>query len=102
MAQLPGGGAPLRGRARLELVVRPFSFRESAEFWEVVLALHREQRGGDFDHTAGKRSQAATATPYWCHQALPLLLGRFVGHGGGQGGAQYPARPVSIAWDYPR
>ncbi|HET9897904.1 MAG TPA: ATP-binding protein [Streptosporangiaceae bacterium] len=36
MAQLLGGGAPLRGRARLELVVRPFGFRESAEFWEVA------------------------------------------------------------------
>ena len=27
MSQLLGGGAPLRGRARLELVVRPFGFR---------------------------------------------------------------------------
>ncbi len=35
MFQLLGGGAPLRGRARLELVVRPFGFREAAEFWEV-------------------------------------------------------------------
>ena len=35
MSQLLGGGAPLRGRARLELVVRPFRFREAAEFWEV-------------------------------------------------------------------
>jgi hypothetical protein len=33
MSQLLGGGAPLRGRARLELVVRPFGFREAAEFW---------------------------------------------------------------------
>ncbi|MBV9448339.1 MAG: ATP-binding protein [Streptosporangiaceae bacterium] len=36
MAQLLGGGAPLRGRARLELVVRPFGFREAAEFWDVA------------------------------------------------------------------
>ncbi len=36
MAQLLGGGAPLRGRARLELVVRPFRFREAAEFWDVA------------------------------------------------------------------
>jgi AAA+ ATPase superfamily predicted ATPase len=35
MSQLLGGGAPLRGRARLELIVRPFRFREAAEFWEV-------------------------------------------------------------------
>ncbi len=34
MSQLLGGGAPLRGRARMELVVRPFRFREAAEFWE--------------------------------------------------------------------
>ncbi len=33
MAQLLGGGAPLRGRALLELVVRPFRFREAASFW---------------------------------------------------------------------
>jgi AAA+ ATPase superfamily predicted ATPase len=36
MSQLLGGGTPLRGRARLELVVRPFGFREAAEFWEVA------------------------------------------------------------------
>ncbi len=36
MSQLLGGGAPLRGRARLELVVRPFGFREAAAFWGVA------------------------------------------------------------------
>lgn len=36
MSQLLGGGAPLRGRARIELVVRPFGFREAAEFWDVT------------------------------------------------------------------
>lgn len=36
MSQLLSGGAPLRGRAQLELVVRPFGFRESAAFWEVA------------------------------------------------------------------
>lgn len=35
MSQLLGGGAPLRGRAQLEMVVRPFGFRETAEFWDV-------------------------------------------------------------------
>lgn len=35
MSQLLAGGAPLRGRAGLELIVRPFGFREAAEFWEV-------------------------------------------------------------------
>ena len=36
MSQLLGGGAPLRGRARLELVIRPFGFREAAGFWDVA------------------------------------------------------------------
>jgi AAA+ ATPase superfamily predicted ATPase len=36
MSQLLSGGAPLRGRARLELIVRPFGFREAADFWEVA------------------------------------------------------------------
>jgi AAA+ ATPase superfamily predicted ATPase len=35
MTQLLGGGAPLRGRATLELVVRPFRYREAAAFWGV-------------------------------------------------------------------
>ncbi len=35
MAQLLGGGAPLRGRAAMELIVRPFRFREAAAFWKV-------------------------------------------------------------------
>jgi hypothetical protein len=35
MSQLLGGGAPLRGRAQLEMVVRPFGYREAAEFWGV-------------------------------------------------------------------
>lgn len=36
MSQLLGGGAPLRGRASMELVVRPFRFREAAAFWGVA------------------------------------------------------------------
>lgn len=36
MTQLLGGGAPLRGRAQMELVIRPFGFREAAEFWDVA------------------------------------------------------------------
>lgn len=35
MAQLLGGGAPLRGRASLELVIRPFDYRQAAAFWGV-------------------------------------------------------------------
>ena len=35
MAQLLAGGAPLRGRASLESVVRPFGYRQAAAFWNV-------------------------------------------------------------------
>ena len=35
MVQLLGSGAPLRGRASLEMVVRPFPFRQAAGFWGV-------------------------------------------------------------------
>lgn len=33
MRGLLGAGAPLRGRASMELIVRPFWYREAAEFW---------------------------------------------------------------------
>jgi uncharacterized protein len=36
MRGLLGGSAPLRGRARMELVVQPFDFREAAGFWGVA------------------------------------------------------------------
>jgi len=35
MSQLLAGGAPLRGRAIMELIVRPFGFREAARFWRI-------------------------------------------------------------------
>ena len=35
MRQLLGANAPLRGRASLELVVRPFDYRTSARYWHV-------------------------------------------------------------------
>jgi uncharacterized protein len=35
MSHLLSGGAPLRGRAQLELVVRPFGYRDAAVFWGV-------------------------------------------------------------------
>ncbi|WP_345680527.1 ATP-binding protein [Yinghuangia aomiensis] len=36
MGNLLAGSAPLRGRAQLELVVRPFDFTAAARFWEVA------------------------------------------------------------------
>jgi AAA+ ATPase superfamily predicted ATPase len=35
MGRLLSGNAPLRGRASLELVVRPFDYRVAARFWEI-------------------------------------------------------------------
>jgi AAA+ ATPase superfamily predicted ATPase len=46
MRGLLGGSAPLRGRAKLELLVQPFDYREAAGFWgvpddpELALQLH--------------------------------------------------------------
>ncbi|MGH3939794.1 MAG: AAA family ATPase [Pseudonocardiaceae bacterium] len=36
MRDLLGGGAPLRGRAKLELVLQPFWYREAASFWQLT------------------------------------------------------------------
>ncbi|MGI5283503.1 AAA family ATPase [Nonomuraea polychroma] len=36
MGGLLSGSAPLRGRAGLELVVRPFGYREAADFWGIT------------------------------------------------------------------
>jgi uncharacterized protein len=36
MRRLVDAGAPLRGRAQLDLVVPPFGFRESAQYWELA------------------------------------------------------------------
>jgi uncharacterized protein len=35
MRRLLSGTAPLRGRASLEMMIHPFSFREAAEFWDL-------------------------------------------------------------------
>lgn len=45
MGKLLSGQAPLRGRAGLELVVKPFDYRDAAEFWgiedpELALLVH--------------------------------------------------------------
>lgn len=36
MGRLLAGGAPLRGRANLELVVRPFDYRLAARYWRIA------------------------------------------------------------------
>jgi uncharacterized protein len=35
MGKLLSGSAPLRGRASLELIVRPFDYRDAARFWHI-------------------------------------------------------------------
>jgi len=35
MGQLLTGSAPLRGRASLELIIRPFGYRDAAKFWDI-------------------------------------------------------------------
>ncbi len=35
MGDLLSGNAPLRGRASMELIVRPFGYRDAAEFWGI-------------------------------------------------------------------
>lgn len=45
MSQLLSGAHPLRGRARLDLLVRPFDFRQARQFWgiddlDVAFQLH--------------------------------------------------------------
>jgi hypothetical protein len=36
MGRLPAGQAPLRGRASLEMLVRPFGYQDAAEFWGIA------------------------------------------------------------------
>lgn len=35
MGNLLSGSAPLRGRASLEMIIRPFGYRDAAQFWEI-------------------------------------------------------------------
>jgi AAA+ ATPase superfamily predicted ATPase len=36
MGRLLSGGAPLRGRASLELIIRPLGYRDAADFWGIT------------------------------------------------------------------
>jgi AAA+ ATPase superfamily predicted ATPase len=36
MGSLLGGNAPLRGRASLEMIIRPFGYRHAAKFWGIT------------------------------------------------------------------
>ena len=79
MSELLSGARPLRGRARLDLVVRPFDFRLSREFWgvedlDVAFRLHaimdgtpgyrdRHRRGPAVAPRAGRLARSHGAEP---------------------------------------
>jgi AAA+ ATPase superfamily predicted ATPase len=78
MAQLLGGGAPLRGRASMELVMRPFRFREAAAFWgvaddpELAFRLHALVGGTPaYQEMCGGAGPASVADfDTWVHRRL--------------------------------
>jgi hypothetical protein len=70
MTQLLGGGAPLRGREWMELVVRPFWFREAAEFWD---AAHHPELAFRLNALVG----GTPAYKDMCGGAGPRSLGEF-------------------------
>ncbi|MFC1420024.1 AAA family ATPase [Streptacidiphilus cavernicola] len=70
MSQLLSGSAPLRGRASMELVVRPFRYREAAAFWGLQ----------DDPELAFRLNALVGGTPAYkemCGGAPPADLGEF-------------------------
>jgi hypothetical protein len=78
MSQLLAGGAPLRGRAQLELVVRPFGYRAAAEFWDVghdpelAFQLHALVGGTPAykDMCGGSGPSSLAVLDRWVHRRL--------------------------------
>jgi AAA+ ATPase superfamily predicted ATPase len=78
MRALLGTDAPLRGRASLELVVRPFDFRTAARFWRVGRDLETAVRlhalvGGTpayVDLAGGRRPSASASFDDWVCDVL--------------------------------
>lgn len=78
MSGLLSGGAPLRGRAQLELVVRPFGFRDAAGFWgvshdpELAFRLHALVGGTPAyqDMCGGSGPDSAAAFDGWVERRL--------------------------------
>src|SRR5437763_9425082 len=78
MSQLLAGGAPLRGRAQLELIVRPFGYRAAAEFWEVshdpelAFQLHALVGGAPAykDMCGGSGPSSLAVFDRWVHRRL--------------------------------
>jgi uncharacterized protein len=78
MSGLLSGGAPLRGRAQLELVVRPFGFRDAASFWgvsqdpELAFQLHALVGGTPAykDMCGGSGPDSPTAFDRWIERRL--------------------------------
>lgn len=78
MSQLLGAGAPLRGRAQLELIVRPFGYRAAAEFWgvshdtELAFQLHALVGGTPAykDMCGGSGPASTAALDHWIQRRL--------------------------------
>jgi AAA+ ATPase superfamily predicted ATPase len=75
MTELLSGAKPLRGRAQLNMTVRPFGYRLAAEYWGIgdpQIALHVDAILGG---TAGYRPLIEQAPPSTLAE-LPAWLGR--------------------------
>jgi AAA+ ATPase superfamily predicted ATPase len=78
MSQLLAAGAPLRGRAQVELIVRPFGYRAAAEFWgvghdpELAFQLNALVGGTPAykDMCGGSGPGALTAFDHWVERRL--------------------------------
>ena len=75
MGGLLSGGAPLRGRASLELVIGPFGYRDAANFWGIsdprlAVLVHSIVGGTPASRRESSpavcRPALATSTPGYC------------------------------------
>ena len=69
MGRLLGGSAPLRGRASLELIIRPFGYRDAARFWVSATPAW------PYSSIRSWAGLPRTAGSSWL--GIPLLAGRF-------------------------
>ncbi len=63
MSDLLGGAKPLRGRARLNLLIRPFDYRESARYWNIKNHEIAFRSNAIVGGTPGYRDFASIASP---------------------------------------
>ncbi|HEY7915647.1 MAG TPA: ATP-binding protein [Acidimicrobiales bacterium] len=77
MSELLSGQKPLRGRAQVDLTIRPFDYLDSAQFWGVGDPAVAFQLDAIFGGTPGYRSLIETPPPRSVKQ-LPTWLARSV------------------------